>query len=50
MGRPPSYKSAAVKAAKDLGYGDRVVQKIKAAKTDSEIARIMGEARVRRFG
>ena len=35
------YKKAAIKAAKDLGYGNVAVGKIKNAKTEAEIQRIM---------
>lgn len=39
------YKNAAIKAAKELGYGEEVVEKIKAAKSDSDVGRIMITAR-----
>lgn len=45
-----AYKVQAIKAARDLQYGDEVVAKIKNAKTDGEIARIMITARKERFG
>lgn len=44
------YKPSAIRAAKDLGYGDEVVRKIRAAKTDDEIERIMVSARHKKFG
>ncbi|MBR5780412.1 MAG: hypothetical protein IKY27_00315 [Bacteroidales bacterium] len=44
------FKSNAIKAAKDFGYGDDVVKKIRAAKTDGEIDRIMKAARKEKFG
>lgn len=44
------YKKNALKAAKQLGYGKAVVEKIKAAKTDGEIARIMTTARKEKWG
>ena len=39
------YKKQALKAAKELNYGNTVIRKIKAANTDGEIARIMMSAR-----
>lgn len=44
------FKSNAIKAAKDFGYGDDIVNKIRAAKSDSEIDRIMKAARKEKFG
>lgn len=43
------YRSQAKKAAKDLRYGDDVIQAIKNAKSEAEIARIMKTARERSF-
>ena len=40
------YKKQALRAAKDFRYGDLVIAKIKAAKSDNEISRIMATARV----
>lgn len=40
-----SYKDQAIEAAKDLGYGATVIDRIKNAKTDFEISRIMTSAR-----
>lgn len=40
-----SYRSQAVKAARDLGYGLDTITRIKEAKTESEIDRIMKSAR-----
>jgi hypothetical protein len=40
-----SYQYTAMDAAKQLGYGDEVVNKIRAAKSDAEIERIMVTAR-----
>lgn len=39
------YKAEAIKAAKDLRYGDEVVRKIRKAKSSGEISRIMATAR-----
>lgn len=39
------YRAEAIKAAKDLRYGDEVVRKIRKAKSSSEISRIMATAR-----
>lgn len=39
------YKKEALKAAKELCYGDEIKKKIKEAKTDEEIERIMASAR-----
>lgn len=44
------YKSNAIKAAKDFGYGDGVIEKIKASKDDIEIDRIMRKCRKEKFG
>ena len=40
-----TYRADALKAAKELGYGDEVIRRIKNAKTDGEIERIMVTAR-----
>ena len=40
-----TYKQSAAKAAKDLGYGKEVVAKVRKAKTESEVTRIMATAR-----
>ena len=40
-----NYGNQAMIAAKDLCYGKEVVEKIKAAKNDAEIERIMNTAR-----
>lgn len=52
MGAPGTheYKKMAMKAAKQLFYGKEVVAKIKAAKSEAEIARIMNTARKEKFG
>ena len=39
------YKRFAITAAKDLFYPDAVIMALRKATTDTEIARIMGEAR-----
>ena len=39
------YQKDAITAAKDLNYGEKVIYKLKRAKTISEIARIMTTAR-----
>lgn len=44
------YKTQALKAAKELGYGENVVNQIKEAKTHDEIILIMGKARRKKFG
>lgn len=43
------YRSEALKAAEDLHYGEEVIDKIKRAGNDSEIRRIMKEARLEKF-
>lgn len=43
------YRNDAIKAARDLRYGQDVIDKIKAAKTDAEIDRIMRKARYEKF-
>lgn len=43
-------KNNAIHAAQDLGYGDEVVKKLRQAKTDVEIVRIMRKARLEKFG
>lgn len=40
-----TYRSEALKAAKELGYGDEVIRRIKNAKSDAEIEHIMVSAR-----
>lgn len=42
-----SYQYTAMDAAKQLGYGDETVRKIRAANSDAEIERIMVTARER---
>lgn len=44
-----TYKKDAVKAAEELRYGDNVVNRIKAAKTEAEIQRIMTTERHKRL-
>ena len=44
------YKNRALTAAKELGYGENVVNQIKEAKTNDEIILIMGKARRKKFG
>lgn len=39
------YKKRAIKAARDLNYGDDIIHKIKVAMTDNEILKIMMAAR-----
>lgn len=39
------YRNWAIKAARDLYYGNGIVQKLRAAKTESEIEHIMVSAR-----
>ena len=45
-----NYRNDAIRAAFDFGYGDEVIKKIKAAKTDNEIERIMRNARKQKWG
>lgn len=40
-----NYRKQAMIAAKELCYGNEVIEKIKAAKNDAEIERIMNMAR-----
>ena len=40
-----NYRNQAMIAAEDLFYGNKVIEKIKAAKNDAEIERIMNTAR-----
>lgn len=44
-----TYKKDAVKAAEELRYGDNVVNRIKATKTEAEIQRIMTTERHKRL-
>ena len=44
------YQHQAINAAHDLHYGRDVIDKIKSAKTDAEIDRIMRNARHEKFG
>ena len=39
------YKRKAIKAAKELGYGDEVIKQIGDSKTSDDICRIMKNAR-----
>lgn len=41
-----NYKRFAIKAAKELYYPDAVIAKLKEAQTESEISRIMRNARL----
>jgi hypothetical protein len=43
------YRYVAMDAAKQLGYGDEVVARIRAAKNDNEVERIMTTERKRRI-
>lgn len=43
------YRYSAMDAAKQLGYGDEVVARIRAAKDDNEVERIMTTERKRRI-
>lgn len=45
----PAYKPNALKAAEQLGYSEEYIRKIRKAKTDNEISRLMTEARRERF-
>lgn len=40
------YRREALRAAKDFGYSEKVITKIRAAKSDNEISRIMMGARL----
>lgn len=40
-----AYKKEAIKAAKELYYGEDIIEKIKEAKTENQIRNIMKEAR-----
>ena len=42
------YKEFAIRAAKELGYGDDVIAIIRETDNDNEIARIMNTARKRK--
>ena len=42
-----TYKSSAIRAAKELGYGDDIIKRIEAAKSSSEIECIMVGNRLR---
>ena len=45
-GKPNNlYRKDAIAIAQDLCYGDKVVERIKKAKTNNDIARILAEAR-----
>lgn len=43
------YRDIALTAARQLGYGNTVIEKIKEAKDDAEIERIMVTARKKTF-
>ena len=42
-----TYKSSAIRAAKELGYGDDIIKRLKAAKSSSEIECVMVGNRLR---
>ena len=44
-----TYRKQAIKAAKDFHYGDKVIADLKAAKSETEIYRIMHNARKEHF-
>lgn len=44
------YRKEAAKAARQLGYGSKVVDQIKNAKSEAEIKKIMVTARHKKFG
>ena len=48
-GRPVPYKLLALKAAEELGYGDKVLEQIKQTNNDDAIIDIMRKERKRRF-
>ena len=43
------YKSLAIAAAEDFGYGYEVIKKIEKAKTSDEVSAIMARARYAKF-
>lgn len=43
------YRDNAIKAAKDLFYPKEVIEKVKAAKSEAEVCRIMANARREKF-
>lgn len=43
-------RSQAMRAAKDFNYGEDVIEAIKIAKKEGEIAKIMRNARIKKFG
>ena len=45
-----NYIGNAIKAAEDFHYGDEVIKAINNARSDAEVARIMQEARRKKFG
>lgn len=45
-----SFKIHAIKAAKDFRYGDDVIKRIRTAKSEGEVSRIMQTARHKMFG
>jgi len=45
MSELAKYRRAAKQAALDLGYSEKTIKAIRLAKSESEIARIMAEAR-----
>ena len=42
-----TYKSSAIRAARELGYGDDIIKRLEAAKSSSEIECIMVGNRLR---
>ena len=45
-----SYRKHARKAARQLGYGSKVIDQIKNAESEAEIQKIMVTARHKKFG
>lgn len=49
LGSDTKYKHQAIKAAKDLGYGQNVISKLVKAESDGQVERIMIAAREGKF-
>ena len=47
---PSIYRNFCIDAAKELRYGKKVIEKLKAAQTTEEMGRIMTTARKKTFG
>lgn len=50
LARFKHYKKFALQAAKDFGYGDHIIARIKTAESEGEVDRAMKQGRKEKFG